>query len=969
MPIVERTEEMSRLDAVFAGSRAGHGAVFLVEGPAGTGKTRLVHEFGERAVEAGATFLSAAASRADHGFPLSAAGRLFGGPALRAAQLEEAERLLEEGAAAADPGRSPSGGPVGGAAVPAEVLRGLGALLLSAADRAPLVIAVDDVHHADPASLRFLHHLVRRAGSARIMLVLTECVRAAPPSPLPHAELLRGPRVHRARLRTLTRDGVAAVLSGHFDPLTVRRLAGGWHRATGGNPLLVHALVEDHRASEAAHPPELVFGEAFRRAVLTCLQRCEAMPLARGLAVLPPRSSGPGAGELVGLDARAVALTGEVLAATGLTATGPTATGPTATGGGFRHEAVRAAVLGGMRADRRRALRLRAAELLHRAGAPAAEIADRLVAADRVPGPWALAVLREASGPISGAAGRPETVARLRLALRGRPGEPERAAILFDLACAEWQADPERAIRHLPELSAALRAGHLPPDAAGRLAAWAMWLGRVDDARELDGAGAAPGTVERRLARAFPGLAPSGDGTEPAPPGTARPGPAAPPTRARASRGSAVKRSPARPPAPRVPAENLPSARGVRAVAEDDTLLGTFVEFLTHPALHEDEHRVAVAHIEHVLGERASAPGTCAPVAALAALVHVGEVERAEHWCDALERSDPEPPPLMAALYLVARALIRSRRGDLNGVVEHVLGAFDLVPPGGFGVFAGIPMGVLVEALVARGEHVAAGRWLDRPLPDATLHSPFVLPFLRARGEHHLVVGRARTAAAEFRLCGHLMRTWGCDLPGFVPWRTDLARAYLAVGDAEPAARLVREEIRRLPDGRTRPRAGALRVLAAAVPDERTRTLRQAARAAERAGDRLELARVLAGLAACHRTERPHRARELERRAAALAAECGAAGIGRHLGPGAPAERAGTPAPGADRFTELSDAERRVAALAAEGWSNRQIAKRLHVTTSTVEQHLTRVYRKLRINRRTDLPLDLAGIPLRGFLA
>ncbi|WP_143219702.1 helix-turn-helix domain-containing protein, partial [Actinomadura sp. CNU-125] len=71
----------------------------------------------------------------------------------------------------------------------------------------------------------------------------------------------------------------------------------------------------------------------------------------------------------------------------------------------------------------------------------------------------------------------------------------------------------------------------------------------------------------------------------------------------------------------------------------------------------------------------------------------------------------------------------------------------------------------------------------------------------------------------------------------------------------------------------------------------------------------------------------------------------------------------------ADPFTELSDAERRVAALAAEGWTNRQIAKRLHVTTSTVEQHLTRVYRKLRINRRTDLPLDLAGIPPRDFLA
>ncbi|RSN50555.1 hypothetical protein DMH08_32520 [Actinomadura sp. WAC 06369] len=910
MAIAERAEELRRLGEVFAESRAAGGTVLVVEGPAGTGKTRLVHEFGARVAAAGATFLCAAASRAERGFPLSAVGQLFGGPALGPRQLEEAERLLEEGAAAAPaPARASNGAPDGAGAVPAEILRGLSALLLSAADRAPLVIAVDDVHHADPASLRFLHHLVGRAGAPRVLLVLTQCVRAAPPHPLLDAGLLRGPRVHRLRLRPLTRDGVAAVLAAHFDPLTVRRLAAGCHRATGGNPLLVHALVEDHRLSADAGPARLVFGEAFRRAVLACLHRCEAVPFARGLAVLPPRPSGPGPGELAGLDEEAAALTGEVLAATGLTA---------AAGAGFRHDAVRAAVLGGMRADRRRTLQLRAAELLHRAGAPAADIADRLVAADRVPGPWALAVLREAAGPLPVTAGRPETIARLRLALRGRPAGAERAAVLFDLACAEWPADPERAVRHLPELTAALRAGQLPAEAAARLTTWAIWLGRVDDARELEGAGTPPGTVERRLARAFPGLA------------------AAPPDGA----------------APR-----------------DDTLIGTFVELLTRPSLHEDEHEATVAHIEHVLGEGASAPGFRAPVAALVALVHLGEVARAEQWCDARERSDTGRPPLTAALYLVVRALIRERRGDLNGVVDRVREAFDLVPPGGLGVFAAIPLGALVDALVARGERAEAGRWLDRPLPDATLHGPFVLPFLRARGAHHLAVGRARTAAAEFRLCGRLMRAWGCDLPEFVPWRTDLARAHLAVGDAEPAARLVREELRRLPEGRARTRAAALRVLAAAVPDERTRTLGRAARAAERAGDRLELARILDDLAACHRPDRPRRAHELARRAGALAAACGAAGIGGAADPPGRAGPAGAPAPGADPFTELSDAERRVAALAAEGWTNRQIAQRLHVTTSTVEQHLTRVYRKLRIHRRTDLPLDPAGIPPRDFLA
>jgi DNA-binding CsgD family transcriptional regulator len=53
----------------------------------------------------------------------------------------------------------------------------------------------------------------------------------------------------------------------------------------------------------------------------------------------------------------------------------------------------------------------------------------------------------------------------------------------------------------------------------------------------------------------------------------------------------------------------------------------------------------------------------------------------------------------------------------------------------------------------------------------------------------------------------------------------------------------------------------------------------------------------------------------------------------------------------------LSAAERRVANLAALGHTNREISRMLHVTISTVEQHLTRTYRKLNIHRRTDLPL------------
>ena len=53
--------------------------------------------------------------------------------------------------------------------------------------------------------------------------------------------------------------------------------------------------------------------------------------------------------------------------------------------------------------------------------------------------------------------------------------------------------------------------------------------------------------------------------------------------------------------------------------------------------------------------------------------------------------------------------------------------------------------------------------------------------------------------------------------------------------------------------------------------------------------------------------------------------------------------------------------QRRVAALAAEGQTNRDIAQTLYVTPETVEVHLTNTYRKLGIRSRRELPEALAA--------
>ena len=57
----------------------------------------------------------------------------------------------------------------------------------------------------------------------------------------------------------------------------------------------------------------------------------------------------------------------------------------------------------------------------------------------------------------------------------------------------------------------------------------------------------------------------------------------------------------------------------------------------------------------------------------------------------------------------------------------------------------------------------------------------------------------------------------------------------------------------------------------------------------------------------------------------------------------------------------LSPQERRVAAMATEGLSNREIAEALFLTRRTVEMHLTAAYRKLDVSGRQDLPAALAA--------
>lgn len=73
------------------------------------------------------------------------------------------------------------------------------------------------------------------------------------------------------------------------------------------------------------------------------------------------------------------------------------------------------------------------------------------------------------------------------------------------------------------------------------------------------------------------------------------------------------------------------------------------------------------------------------------------------------------------------------------------------------------------------------------------------------------------------------------------------------------------------------------------------------------------------------------------------------------LDPAVVAQIAGNPSLGRDNAGALTDREREIASLVADGLSNKAIAARLNLSTRTVEGHLNHVFAKLGVTSRTEL--------------
>ncbi|MER6171530.1 LuxR C-terminal-related transcriptional regulator [Streptosporangium sp. NPDC001681] len=383
---------------------------------------------------------------------------------------------------------------------------------------------------------------------------------------------------------------------------------------------------------------------------------------------------------------------------------------------------------------------------------------------------------------------------------------------------------------------------------------------------------------------------------------------------------------------------------------------------------HADQQ--AVTRAEQVLrlcpmGDAALEPLT----AALATLVYADRADLAGRWCEPLlEQTTTHCAPTWQGMFAAVRAETAIRQGRLQEAERCAHAALTHMPMAAWGVGLGLPLASMVAAKVGMGKYEDAARYLAVPVPEAMFQTPAGLHYLSARGGCHLATGAAQAALTDFLTCGDLMRQWGRDLPGIVAWRLGAARAHLELGRTGEARTLIDDQLDLLGPAPTRTRGIATRLRAATVALEaRPTVLEEAVEVLQISHDQLELALALAELGRAHsRLGRSHRARTVERRARHIARSCGAEPLIDALSqspprPGTPGTPStpGTPGgavPADPGDVGLSDAERRVATLASQGYTNRQISGKLYVTVSTVEQHLTHIYRKLGVSRRVDLP-------------
>jgi DNA-binding CsgD family transcriptional regulator len=918
----------------------GHGGVILAEGSAGIGKTALLASAVQAAEATGFEVLAAQGRELEREFGFGVARQLFQGP-LAEPGVETAPFAGAAGLVA--PLVSPDAPPPSAteAMDSFQVMHGLYWLLANLSDRQPLLVAVDDAHWSDSASLRFLAFAAPRLADLPILLIaMARPTIANQPEPL--AAIRAASTVTRIDLEPLSRDAVTGLASDWFGVDVDAGFAAACHRATGGNPFLLLELLAELRRDQIEPNPQsaervdALGPHAVSTAVLADLAMLSpaASPLARAAAVLETCNVDQAAA-LAELDTEVARRSADELV--GANVLTPAAMLE------FRHAIVRNAVYEDIGPNSRAALHARAAKIIAQDERALERAASHLLRSTPGADPETVELLLRA-GHSAISRGSPETACSYLIrALAEAADSSMRGEVLWTLGRAEMLAGSPDSRAHLGEALPLLRE---PSDRieATRDLATAFVLQLVDEpVRAVDVLECA---IEQMDENDVAGRATLGCDLV-----------------CFASIGGDRR--------PRVELE----ARRIRRLADggwgEGTTIGRRVLIragldavmagepagnaldLTETALADGrflaEERVESAHFP----------------AAVFTFLFSDRIDRAESILNFAIADAQERSSLVGfALASGYRSMTLLRRGALSEAEADARTGLEAAPTP---VTIPFLVACLLNVMIEQGSWADADQVLDEHGMSGSPGTSWGSLHLReARGRLRTGQGRAAEGLQDLLEAGELTRGSGTINPAIIPWRSSAALAQHALGTDREAIRLAGEELslaRRF--GAPRPVGVALRALGLVESGkqgldhlhESVEVLAQSPSSLELAHSQIELG------AALRRANRRVDARKLLEPALERVQGWGAGALAERAleelrATGARPRRAVLS--GVDSLTA---SERRVAQMAAEGLSNPEIAQRLFVTRKTIEFHLGQCYRKLDISSRGELPGALAPQP------